>query len=176
MHSIQPLRCLTWHLPQHLLFPEDSYIFFILFFFGRSVELTGWLLFFFLGSLLSFLISIPEIDHIISDVLNRETNKTWNFKVCEEQTIIYLVLMNTEIIIPITISIASFIWLLLSLWRHSKRMRFYIIVSQDPSAEAHVKAMRMVTSFLSLFLIYIISIHIVVYGHILSASPADIEV
>ncbi|KAF5912493.1 hypothetical protein HPG69_004164, partial [Diceros bicornis minor] len=99
-----------------------------------------------------------------------ETNKTWKINMYETQTIIFLVLLSVEITMPVTISIASLLLLLLSLWRHIKRMNFNITGSQDPSSEAHGKAMRMVTCFFFLFLISIVLILIIVYSHVLSPN------
>ncbi|KAF5912498.1 hypothetical protein HPG69_004169, partial [Diceros bicornis minor] len=58
------------------------------------------------------------IDSFLPVLSHRKTNKTWKNNMYETQTIIFLVLISVEITMPVTISVASLLLLLLSLWRH----------------------------------------------------------
>lgn len=110
---------------------------------------------YFVGSFLLLLIMIPMMNDSIPDALNLEANNTWKIKLNETQTVVCLVFGSVGVICPTVISIASFLFLLLSLWRHVRRMKFSSTGSRDLSTEAHVKVMRIVVSRLFLFLIYI---------------------
>ncbi|XP_066111378.1 taste receptor type 2 member 3 [Saccopteryx bilineata] len=58
---------------------------------------------------------------------------------------------------PLIVSLASYVLLILSLGRHTRRMQQHGASSSDPSTEAHKKAIKMILSFLFLFLIYFLS-------------------
>ncbi|ELK29773.1 Taste receptor type 2 member 42 [Myotis davidii] len=60
--------------------------------------------------------------------------------------------------IPFFLSLISLFLLFLSLVRHTKNFQLNMMGSVDSSTEAHRSAMKMVTTFLLLFIIYFISI------------------
>ncbi|XP_068959166.1 taste receptor type 2 member 7-like [Petaurus breviceps papuanus] len=63
-------------------------------------------------------------------------------------------------LIPFTLSTISFSLLILSLWRHTQRMQVNATGSRDPSTESHVRAMKAVSSFLVLCLLYFMAISV----------------
>jgi taste receptor type 2 len=55
------------------------------------------------------------------------------------------------------VSLASFLFLVLSLWSHTRQMKLQGIYSKDSRTEAHIRAMKTMISFLVLFIIHCFS-------------------
>ncbi|XP_020763103.2 taste receptor type 2 member 42-like [Odocoileus virginianus] len=68
-----------------------------------------------------------------------------------------LILLSLTYVIPFLLSLASLLLLFLSLVRHTKNFQVNLNHSRDFNTEAHKRAMKMVTTFLLLFIIYFIS-------------------
>ncbi|XP_057560110.1 taste receptor type 2 member 42-like [Hippopotamus amphibius kiboko] len=68
-----------------------------------------------------------------------------------------LIILSLIYIIPFLLSLASLLLLFLSLVRHTKNFQLNLNGSEDSTTEAHKRAMKMVTPFLLLFIIYFIS-------------------
>lgn len=62
--------------------------------------------------------------------------------------------LNLVTLFPFSVSLISFLLLILSLWRHTRQMQLNASGHRDPSSEAHVGAMKAVISFLLLFIAY----------------------
>lgn len=60
-------------------------------------------------------------------------------------------------LIPFTVSLAMFLLLIFSLWRHLKNMKHSATGSRDVSTAAHVKALQMVVTFLLLYTLFFLS-------------------
>ncbi|XP_074046543.1 taste receptor type 2 member 7-like [Macrotis lagotis] len=69
-------------------------------------------------------------------------------------------------IIPFILSLVSFFFLMLSLWRHTHQMKLNATGSRDPSTEAHVRAMKATLSFLILFVLFYLGTFIVQWNHL----------
>ncbi|XP_068959173.1 taste receptor type 2 member 7-like [Petaurus breviceps papuanus] len=61
---------------------------------------------------------------------------------------------------PFFLSAMSCFLLLLSLWKHSQRMKLKVKIARDYSTEAHIRAMKAMLSFLLLLILYYIGIYI----------------
>ncbi|XP_052577585.1 taste receptor type 2 member 140-like [Peromyscus californicus insignis] len=57
-------------------------------------------------------------------------------------------------LIPFTVSLTTFLLLIFSLWRHLKNMQLNVKGSRDTSTAAHIKALKMVVTFLFLYTIF----------------------
>lgn len=68
-----------------------------------------------------------------------------------------LILLSLTYVIPFLLSLASLLLLFLSLVRHTKNFQVNLNHSRDFSTETHKRAMKMVTTFLLLFIVYFIS-------------------
>ncbi|XP_006866139.1 PREDICTED: taste receptor type 2 member 7-like, partial [Chrysochloris asiatica] len=55
---------------------------------------------------------------------------------------------------PFSMSLISFLLLILSLWKHTRQMQLNATVCRNPSTVAHVGAMKAIISFLLLFIAY----------------------
>lgn len=76
------------------------------------------------------------------------------FNVSKSQFFHSLILFNLLAVVPCTVSLISFFLLVMSLWRHIKQMKLNVTGCRDPSTEAHVGAMKTMTSFLFLLFVY----------------------
>ncbi|XP_008583725.1 PREDICTED: taste receptor type 2 member 42-like [Galeopterus variegatus] len=112
----------------------------------------------FLGSLFSVSVNSLMHDSLCELWINtfklHERNMTVHFGVSEDFYFKSLTLFSLTFVIPFLLSLTSLLLLLLSLVRHTKNMQLNSMGSGDSSTEAHKRAMKVVTTFLILFIIY----------------------
>lgn len=60
--------------------------------------------------------------------------------------------------IPFAVSLVAFFLLILSLWKHEKKMRNNVGASRDSNTQAHIKALKTSLAFLSLYAIFLPSL------------------
>ncbi|XP_021565101.1 taste receptor type 2 member 8 [Carlito syrichta] len=65
-----------------------------------------------------------------------------------------LTLLNLFAIVPVIVSLISFFLLVKSLRRHTKQIKLHFTDCRDLSTEAHVRVIKIVTSFLFFFFLY----------------------
>lgn len=112
-----------------------------------------------MGSLfISWLFTFPQIARIINDNRMRSGNTTWDFNMPKSMFITKQILVNLGVILLFTLCLVTCFLLIVSLWRHNRRMQMKITGPRDPSTEAHVKAMKVLISFIFLFILYFIGI------------------
>ncbi|XP_049638872.1 taste receptor type 2 member 8-like [Suncus etruscus] len=122
----------------------------------RIDRVIYWILLgsFVISFLSSLLMLMPHYYEEIYKHIKHKINITEMFHVNEIKYFSPTTLPNLLAIVPYTVSLIAFFLLILSLWRHIKQMKLTITGWRDPSTEAHVAAMRNVTSFLFLLFIY----------------------
>ena len=84
-------------------------------------------------------------------------NSTWSPNVSETHDLHQLIVFNFINLIPFLLSLTSLLLLVLSLMRHIRNLQLNPS-SKDLSTEAHKRAMKMVMSFLFLFVIHVSSV------------------
>lgn len=84
-------------------------------------------------------------------------NSTWSPNVSETHDLHQLIVFNFINLIPFLLSLTSLLLLVLSLMRHIRNLQLNPS-SKDLSTEAHKRVMKMVMSFLFLFVIHISSV------------------
>ncbi|KAM7243949.1 hypothetical protein CapIbe_004557 [Capra ibex] len=84
-------------------------------------------------------------------------NSTWSPNVSETHDLHQLIVFNFINLIPFLLSLTSLLLLVLSLMRHIRNLQLNPS-SKDLSTEAHKRAMKMVMSFLFLFIIHVSSV------------------
>ncbi|XP_036616512.1 taste receptor type 2 member 3-like [Trichosurus vulpecula] len=67
-------------------------------------------------------------------------------------------------IMPFIASLISYVLSILSLRRHTQQMQNNGTGSRDPSTEAHVRATKIILSFLFLFIVYLVAFFIILLG------------
>ncbi|XP_072494438.1 taste receptor type 2 member 7-like [Notamacropus eugenii] len=107
-------------------------------------------------------IMMEKIHYYYYGFLSRgnERNVSQEVQVSKSTFLILQVLCGLLSLIPFILSTISFSLLILSLWRHTRQMQLNATGYRDPSTEAHVRAMKAVSSFLILFLFYFMCIFV----------------
>ncbi|XP_053410812.1 taste receptor type 2 member 10-like [Nycticebus coucang] len=110
-----------------------------------------------MGSLLiSWLIMIPQVKKAFNDNKMKNRNTTWQFSMRKKEYLIQQVLQNIGVFFVFTLSLITCFLLIISLWRHKRKMQINATGFRDPNTEAHVKAMKMLVSFIIFFILYFI--------------------
>ncbi|XP_027451187.1 taste receptor type 2 member 8 [Zalophus californianus] len=108
-----------------------------------------------ISSLISLILATtPNYDYEFHKIINHKRNCTEMFHVSKSQYFNPLTLFNLLAIVPCTVPLISFFLLIMSLWRHIKQVKLSVAGCGDPSTEAHVRAMKTMTSFLFLLFVY----------------------
>lgn len=84
----------------------------------------------------------------------KKRNVTLRCRVNKVQYASTKILLNFLMLFPFSVSLVSFLLLILSLWKHTRKMQLNATGYRDPSIEAHLGAMKAVVTFLLLFVIY----------------------
>ncbi|XP_004599672.2 taste receptor type 2 member 10 [Ochotona princeps] len=108
--------------------------------------------------LISLLFSFPRFVTIISNQKMKDTNRTGLLTVKTDEYISMQVLLNLGTMIPFVITLIVCFLVIVSLWRHKKQMRLHFSGCRDLNTEAHVKAVKVLVSFIILFVLHFIGI------------------
>uniref|UniRef100_G1Q9B6 Taste receptor type 2 n=1 Tax=Myotis lucifugus TaxID=59463 RepID=G1Q9B6_MYOLU len=103
-----------------------------------------------LGALKNFYLSLPQ--KYICVCIEYKGNITWKTNLRNIIHLSNLTIFTLVNFIPFSVSLTAVLLLILSLWKHLKRMQL-----SDPSTKVHVRAMQTVISFLLLFVIYFLA-------------------
>ncbi|KAM5262741.1 taste receptor type 2 member 7-like [Ctenodactylus gundi] len=108
---------------------------------------------------LSVLLSLPVTGNLNDDFRRcvkrkNKVNVTWKCGINKHLYASIKVSLNLTMLVPFAVSLVSFLLLIVSLQRHTKRMKLHASGHRDPSREAHMRAMRALSSFLLLFVAY----------------------
>uniref|UniRef100_A0A8C8VJB6 Taste receptor type 2 n=1 Tax=Pelusios castaneus TaxID=367368 RepID=A0A8C8VJB6_9SAUR len=130
-----------------------------------------------LGSLaVSFISSIPLVwSDVGFDFCNSTKSPERNITLNDAKNIPYFYFMPMQIFmsaIPFIIFLVSSILLLTSLWKHTQKMKNNVSGIEDPSMEAHINAMKSLLSFFILFIIYFVTLIIILTNIIPFQNPA----
>ena len=159
---------LLWRMTNHLTtwFATCLSIFYLLKIAHFSHSLFLWLKWRMNRAVL--VIFVFSLLFLIFDFLLLETFNDLFFNICkidqsnltlylDERKILYVktqILLSLTYFIPIALSLISLLLLFLSLGRHSRNLKLNSMGSRDSSTEAHKRAMKMVMSFLFLFVVH----------------------
>ncbi|XP_012669341.1 taste receptor type 2 member 10-like [Otolemur garnettii] len=102
--------------------------------------------------LISLLITILQVGKNINENKMRNRNTTWH----KRDFFVQQVSINLGVIFFFTLSLIPCFLLIISLWRHRRKMQLNSTGFRDPSTEAHVKAMKVLISFIILFILHFV--------------------
>ncbi|XP_012032646.2 taste receptor type 2 member 3 [Ovis aries] len=102
--------------------------------------------------------------------IDRTGNMTELFRRKEKEYKLIHVLGTLWDLPPLVVSLISYFLLILSLGRHVRQMHQDCGSSRDPSTEAHRRAIRVILSFLFLFLLYYLSFSVLTSSYFLPAT------
>ncbi|XP_016075955.1 PREDICTED: taste receptor type 2 member 10 [Miniopterus natalensis] len=111
--------------------------------------------------LISWLLVLPQIVKIIKDLkMNNNSNTTWQFNIPKSDYFTYYTLLSLGVIFLFILCLVTCLLLIVSLWRHNRHMQSNALGGRDPSTEAQVKAIKILVSFIALFILHFIGIAI----------------
>ncbi|XP_032763298.1 taste receptor type 2 member 7 [Rattus rattus] len=125
--------------------------------------------------ILSLCFSLPVTENLTDDfrrcVKTKERiNSTLRCKLNKAGYASVKVNLNLVMLFPFSVSLVSFLLLILSLWRHTRQMQLNVTGYKDPSTTAHVKATKAVISFLVLFIVYCLAFLIATSSYFMPES------
>lgn len=130
---------------------------------------------------LSVFISLPVTENLNDDfrlcvktkVKRNLTLRCWENKAQYASIKVYLNLLT---LFPFSVSLISFLLLILSLWGHVRQMQLNATGCRDPSTDAHVGAMKAVVSFLLLFIVYSLSFLVATSSYFIPESELAVMI
>ncbi|ELR57336.1 Taste receptor type 2 member 10, partial [Bos mutus] len=96
-------------------------------------------------------ITMPFINNIMK---NRSTNGLVTMH--KSEYFINQILFNLGTFLVFVLCLITCFLIIASLWRHNRRMQLNATGFRDPSTEAHIKAMKILVSFIILFILYFV--------------------
>ncbi|XP_010369699.1 taste receptor type 2 member 10 [Rhinopithecus roxellana] len=105
--------------------------------------------------LISCLLNFAYIAKILND-LKMKNGTVWRLNMYKREYFIKQILLNLGVIFFFTLSLITSVLLIISLWRHNRQMQSNVTGLRDSITEAHVKAMKVLISFIILFILYFI--------------------
>ncbi|NP_001034964.1 bitter taste receptor Modo-T2R23 [Monodelphis domestica] len=123
---------------------------------------------------ISFAFCFPMMERMYyyADHFSRERERNVSQEVQENKNklIMFQILFTLLGLIPFALTLVSLSLFILSLWRHTQQMQLNATGSRDPNTEAHVRAMKTMSSFLILFLLYHIGFLLNYWTYLLGTS------
>ncbi|KAB0387514.1 taste receptor type 2 member 10-like [Muntiacus reevesi] len=111
----------------------------------------------FMGCLLiSWLFAFPSIAKPIINNIMKNRSTTWLITMHKSEYLANQILLNIGVILVFALCLIICFLLITSLWRHNRKMRLNATGFRDPSTEAHIKAMKILVSFIILFILYFV--------------------
>lgn len=102
---------------------------------------------------------------IISDNRIRNGSTTGVTNMHKDKFLTYQISLNLGTILPFLLCLITCFLLIISLWRHNRKMKLNATGFRDPSTEAHIKAMKVLISFVILFFLYFVGVAIETYHY-----------
>ena len=115
------------------------------------------ILLFLMGCLpISWLFTFPDITMPFINNIMKNRSTTLLITMQESEYFINQILFSIGTLLVFTLCLITCFLLFTSLWRHNRRMQLNATGFRDPSTEAHVKAMKILMSFIILFILYFV--------------------
>ncbi|XP_004611465.2 taste receptor type 2 member 7-like [Sorex araneus] len=130
---------------------------------------------------LSVLISLAVTENLNDDFrycikAKKRRNGTLKCSVNKAQYESTKIFLNLLTIFPVSMSLVSFCLLILSLWKHTRKMQLSASGHRDPSRDAHLGAMKTVITFLLLFIVYCLAFLIATSSYFIPESELAVLV
>ncbi|XP_051029047.1 taste receptor type 2 member 104-like [Phodopus roborovskii] len=109
----------------------------------------------------SLFISIPQIVKMIDDIKMQYRNISWqvHLDTPEAKELLFShVFFQFGILFFFMVTVITCLLLIISLWRHNKQMQANVLGFRDLNTEAHMKAMKVLISFIVLFVLYFVGL------------------
>ncbi|XP_052028674.1 taste receptor type 2 member 106 [Apodemus sylvaticus] len=113
---------------------------------------------FLLGCLLiSWSVAFPQIVKMLH-VKMQHRNTSWQLYLSKSEFIVNHILLNLGAIFFFIVSIITCFLLIISLWKHNRKMQLYVSRFKSLKTEVHLKVMKVLISFIILFILHFIGI------------------
>ena len=124
----------------------------------RRIDLV---FFFLIGCLLiSWLFSFPVVAKMVKDNKMLYINTSWQIHMKKSELIINYVFTNGGVFLFFMIMLIVCFLLIISLWRHRRQMESNKLGFRDLNTEAHVRTIKVLLSFIILFILHFMGITI----------------
>nr|ALG93479.1 taste receptor type 2 member 7 [Nannospalax galili] len=118
----------------------------------------------------SWLIAVSQIAKIINNAKAQYRNTSWQVQLWKSVFFINHASVNIGAILFFTVALITCFLLIISLWRHKRRMESAFSGLRDLNSEAHVKAIKVLISFLILLVLYFTGISLDTFYAFMPAS------
>ncbi|XP_021114359.1 taste receptor type 2 member 10 [Heterocephalus glaber] len=108
--------------------------------------------------LLSFIFNFLQVVKITNDYKMKYRNTSWQLHVRSRELFIGHIFLNLGVFFFFMVSVITCLLLIFSLWRHHRQMQLNVTGFRDVNTEAHVKAMKVLLSFIILYVLYLAGI------------------
>ncbi|NP_996899.1 taste receptor type 2 member 106 [Mus musculus] len=113
---------------------------------------------FLLGCLfISWSIAFPQTVKIFN-VKKQHRNVSWQVYLYKNEFIVSHILLNLGVIFFFMVAIITCFLLIISLWKHNRKMQLYASRFKSLNTEVHVKVMKVLISFIILLILHFIGI------------------
>ncbi|CAH7425520.1 taste receptor type 2 member 104 [Phodopus roborovskii] len=105
--------------------------------------------------IITWLASLPPTAKVIKHVKMHHSNTSCLIHHLDKSDLLISYFFpNTGVIFLFVMALTACFLLIISLWRHNKQMQSHVSRFRDLNTEAHVKAMKVLISFIILFILY----------------------
>ncbi|NP_001034947.1 bitter taste receptor Modo-T2R25 [Monodelphis domestica] len=127
--------------------------------------------------LFSMTINLPMLERAYNNALIRRNNtKVYrDYQVNESEYITIQIVTNLSSLIPLFLSLVSFLLLVFSLRRHMHQMKHSATGSRDPSMEAHVRAIKAILSFLIFVVLFFLGSFIILWNFSIPGKDSNLR-
>ncbi|XP_052028675.1 taste receptor type 2 member 104 [Apodemus sylvaticus] len=108
--------------------------------------------------IITWLVSFPLIVKVIKDIKIHQRNTSWLIQLEQSELLINYVFANMGPISLFMVALIACFLLIISLWRHSRQMQSIGSGFRDLNTDIHVKAMKVLISFIILFVLYFLGV------------------
>lgn len=106
---------------------------------------------------ISWSISFPQIMKMFNDDMQRR-NTSWRLHLLKSEFIINHIVLNMGIFFFVMMTIIICFLIIISIWRHNRQMKLNVSGFNNNITEVHVKAMKVLISFIILFILHFIGV------------------
>ncbi|XP_075838252.1 taste receptor type 2 member 106-like [Microtus pennsylvanicus] len=106
---------------------------------------------------ISWSISLPQIMKMFNDHMQHR-NTSWKLHLLKSEFIINHIVLNLGIFFFFMMTIIMSFLIIISIWRHSRQMKLNISGFNNINTEVHVKAIKVLISFIILFILHFMGV------------------
>ncbi|XP_028636731.1 taste receptor type 2 member 106 [Grammomys surdaster] len=113
---------------------------------------------FILGCLfISWSTAFPQIVQIFNGN-GQHRNTSWQFYLCKSKFIVNHILVYLGVLFFFMVAIIACFLLIISLWRHNRKMQLHVSRFKSLNTEVHVKVLKVLISFIILLILHFVGI------------------